>query len=64
MLCAFHNNRVLVDALESDDEELGDTLETALKLNKAYQEVLGYHLEQIQALLIENEERQVGVAQD
>lgn len=46
--------------LEGDeDEELGDTLETALKLNRAYQELLRFHMDNIKSLLDQNLQKQV-----
>lgn len=42
-----------------DEEGLSDTLETALKLNKAYQELIKENLSRIDELLRENHDRQV-----
>ncbi|XP_067941937.1 uncharacterized protein [Watersipora subatra] len=43
---------------DDSDEELGDTLETALKLNRAYQELLRYNISNIKELLNRNAEQQ------
>lgn len=44
---------------EGEAEDLEDTLETALKLNRAYQELLHTHMANIKELLDRNLEKQV-----
>lgn len=49
----------MAETEEPGDMELGETLETALALNRAYQEVLVQHLETLKLLLEKNREKQV-----
>ena len=42
-----------------EELELGNNLETALALNRAYQEALRNHMSTIQSLLHKNREKQV-----
>ncbi|KAF6030740.1 hypothetical protein EB796_010949 [Bugula neritina] len=51
------------DVEDSSKEELGDTLETALKLNLAYQELLRIHLGNLKELLDKNIQNQVTFVQ-